>query len=811
MAKLIVLRLTGNLLEQGYEVTVEISEEGEPSYVDKTGYLPPNPDLAVKIDRHWREKYRNLVAPYRRKSWPVSEAMPESSTAWPVRINLKKVSYDGSVNARIRECKESADELQTLFRRWLESDRFRKISDCLRFHLNPGEAIRFLIRSEDTQLQKLPWHAWDLFKDLATEPSFSTPKQKQPQRSTVQAKKRSVRILAILGHSEGIDVEADRQLLQKLAPDTEFLVEPTQKAITDQLWEQPWDIIFFAGHSETEGDTGKIYINATDYLTVDELWYGLRKAVNNGLQIAIFNSCDGLGLARQLISDFQIPNLIVMRELVPDQVAQQFLTYFLSAFEGGRPFHLAAREARERLQAIEGQFPCASWLPTVYQNPLEAALYWQELIAPPAEDDATEPEPDSEQEPPSVPGRSRLTWKKVRQATAVSLLATSLVIGVRWLGVLEPMELGFYDHLLRARPAEQADKRLLIVEGTETDIDKYAHPLPDRVVLNLLEKISQHNPAAIGLSIPRDSPTPKDAQETHKKLASLIQNDAKIVAICSMGNAAEDGIAPPPNTPLSRVTFTNFINDNSITPQDYSIRRYLLYATPNPIDVATSCKPKESFGLKLARDYLERQKINVGFSESAWHFGRSRLQTLSAHSGMYQRFNAGGDQILLNYRNIDSPTIAQTVSVKDVLEGDSDDFDPGWISDRIVLIGMTAESVDKSQQTPFGLMSRLGVHAHLVSQLISAAENNRPMIRMPAFWVDLGAMILFTVLSSMTLAVTRGYVKTGLILGATIICLYLLSLSLFTYSGIYLPFIPTLTCISIVAVVTQIFTQSQTS
>jgi len=191
--------------------------------------------------------------------------------------------------------------------------------------------------------------------------------------------KSKVRILAILGHSDGIDTERDRALLKQLPnADIAFLVEESRKEISDRLWEQAWDIIFFAGHSKTEGETGRIYINPTESLTIDELWYALKKAVERGLQLAIFNSCDGLGLAQKL-DDLQIPQMIVMRELVPDRVAQEFLKYFLTAFALGTPLSLAVRDARERLQGLEGQFPCASWLPVVYQNPAEEPLTWREM------------------------------------------------------------------------------------------------------------------------------------------------------------------------------------------------------------------------------------------------------------------------------------------------------------------------------------------------------------------------------------------------------------------------------------------------
>lgn len=68
-----------------------------------------------------------------------------------------------------------------------------------------------------------------------------------------------------------------------------------------------------------------------------------------------------------------------MREPVPDRVAITFLKQFLNTFTGGEPFHTSVRQARECLHGLEGEFPCASWLPIIFQNPAVPALTWQAL------------------------------------------------------------------------------------------------------------------------------------------------------------------------------------------------------------------------------------------------------------------------------------------------------------------------------------------------------------------------------------------------------------------------------------------------
>jgi hypothetical protein len=58
-----------------------------------------------------------------------------------------------------------------------------------------------------------------------------------------------------------------------------FLVEAQRQQLSDCLWEKAWDILFFAGHSETEGQKRRIYLNSQESLTVEELKYALKRAI----------------------------------------------------------------------------------------------------------------------------------------------------------------------------------------------------------------------------------------------------------------------------------------------------------------------------------------------------------------------------------------------------------------------------------------------------------------------------------------------------------------------------------------------------
>jgi CHASE2 domain-containing sensor protein len=694
MDKQVVLRLEGTL-EQGCRVLLEIWR-GRDRPLEATGYLPPNPQLAECIKKHW-ENYRALGDPSRSLSQ---------------RLKPEGIEYGGSFN-RTLECRESAKDVEKQMRSWLDSMEFRSIERCLLKELSHGDAIRVQIRTEDPQIQKLPWHLWHWIAShqLELELSFR-PNSTLPVRSPKKCGDK-VRILAILGHSKGIDVDADRQLLENLPnADVLFLVEPKRQEFSEVLWEQPWDILFFAGHSETEGERGRIYLNPDDSFTLDEFRFSLRQAVEHGLQLAIFNSCDGLGLAQQL-GDLQIPQMVVMRELVSDHVAQAFLKYFLNAFAREKPFPLAVRQAREQLEGLEHECPCASWLPTIVAHAHAPLLTW---------DDLWQPLPPLPVPPPPIPE----SWKNV---FAVSLAIASVAIGIRALGLLQTGELKAFDQLVQLQPEEPPDPRITIVTVTEADIqaqDPEARQgsLSNETLDRLLQKLNAHQPRVIGLDIYR--PFALGAQ--HRRLAEQFKNNDKFVAICEIGGGKDSpAIPPPPDVPQTRVGFS----DAPIDP-DGIIRRQFFGMSPGK-----ECDTDVSLSFALAQRYLSTEGIEFQrTSPNSFQIGSVSFPRVQSNSGGYHQLDSGGYQVMLNYRSGGAP--AQTVTLGEVLD---DRFDPAWIRDRIILIGTTASSIEDGLLTPYSAQSSpirplpgVFIQAQAVSQILSAVKDNRPILRWLPEW-----------------------------------------------------------------------------
>ena len=351
MDKWVVFKFGEGSFEQGFPVTLQIGESNQRPSVEVTGKLPPDPTIPTAYN-HWQSIYRSLGHVARIK-------FPEGQIT----------------NVSVKEnCQQAAQDLSDRLNQWLRAETFRPLRESLIEHVKSTDTVQLVLQIQDLPLQRLPWQLCDLFDRYTnTELALSTLNY---QKSRGSRPRSTIRILAILGDDEGINLQTDKKLLQQF-PNAifTFLVKPQQWQLNEQLWQQHWDILFFAGHSSSAGEVGRLLINDTDSLTIADLKYGLRIAVHHGLKLAIFNSCDGLGVAKAL-ADLHIPQVIVMREPVPDRIAQDFLQFFLRAFLQHQSVPLAVRKAREQLKGLEGIYPCATWLPIIYQNPAEAPLVW---------------------------------------------------------------------------------------------------------------------------------------------------------------------------------------------------------------------------------------------------------------------------------------------------------------------------------------------------------------------------------------------------------------------------------------------------
>ena len=332
-----------------------------------------------------------------------------------------------------------------------------------------------------------------------------------------------------------------------------------------------------------------------------------------------------------------------------------------------------------------------------------------------------------------------------RMVIITSAMVTGLFVGLRHNGTFESLELQSYDLLMRMRPDEGQDERLLLVAITEGDIQKYKQfPVYDITVAKLLNKLVEYQPQSIGLDILRDVPqgTGRDS------LMNVVKQNDNIMAACVLSSTDEPGNSAVPGIPEERIGFADFPQD-----RDLVIRRSILISTPQPFDKSKASQenshlcnyPSEenqipSLGFLLALDYLESEGIELEQTENGeLKFGSTVLRRLENNSGGYRKSGAEETyQILLNYRSAQN-SIKQ-VTLEEVLE---DKIDPDLIKDRIVLIGYTSQIANDYFPTPYSPdlqdtrdMPGVVIHAQSTSQILSVVLDNRPSIWYWSEWYE---------------------------------------------------------------------------
>lgn len=296
-----------------------------------------------------------------------------------------------------------------------------------------------------------------------------------------------------------------------------------------------------------------------------------------------------------------------------------------------------------------------------------------------------------------------------------SLMATGLVSGMRSLGWLQPLELVAYDRLVQATSSSIPDPRIVVVGITEADIQKQKRfPLADGLFAETIQKLQQYQPRAIGLDVLRDIP-----QEPGRSALLSTLKAPNVVVITNLGTPTTPA---PPGVSFEQVGF----NDVPLDP-DSVVRRNLLFAHNSDEE-----EPFYSFALRLAALYLKSDNIFIKPSvrdTTIAQLGKAELLPLATDSGGYEKIDDRGYQILLRYRGQHA---ISTVSLSDVLQGT---IPPEQIRDKVVLVGTTAPNAKDLFLTPYSSLEQeaprlpgVVLHAQMVSQLLSAASGEQPLI-----------------------------------------------------------------------------------
>ena len=332
---------------------------------------------------------------------------------------------------------------------------------------------------------------------------------------------------------------------------------------------------------------------------------------------------------------------------------------------------------------------------------------------------------------------------------SIFLIVILPIVALRLLGFWQWMEWYSYDLLFYLSPTEPQDERVVLVTWNEKDLQASQEAtMSDLTLAFVLEKIKEQQPRLIGLDLYRDLPVPsrqlskQEDEEAYQRLQSIFRSTPNLVGIEKI---TEPTIAP---NPILKEQKRTFASDLPIDP-DNVIRRSFINRSQDYSYVGTA----------LAYLYLVQEGWNhelAGKSSLALFKDNRKiiLQDLKTFDGGYINNKVGLD-FLVNWRR--GAFHFPQYSVSELRAGA---VPPDAFSDKIVLIGNVSSSSpdlhhlpvakwDDQQPWTFGVE----IVAHVVSSIISAALDDRPLLRV-APW-GMGYLLMALAITSVTLVIFK--------------------------------------------------------
>jgi tetratricopeptide (TPR) repeat protein len=277
------------------------------------------------------------------------------------------------------------------------------------------EVLRLRLGLKDTRLPRLPWevlHAGNRPIATGTDVVFSRYHSsfaalaslvQAPSAGTSEANQ-PLKILLVLAAPTDQEMLALKQEALYLQEELEttsqngsrigssryseiqltILEQPGREQLTQALEHNHYHVLHYAGHSNSGAAGGKLYLvssktGLTETLSGDDL-AGL--LVNNGIRMAVFNSCRGVytataeatsetgdgNLAEALVKR-GIPAVLAMAERIPDDVALNLSRLFYRNLKQVYPVDLSLNRARQGLVSSYSSKQLYWALPILYLNP----------------------------------------------------------------------------------------------------------------------------------------------------------------------------------------------------------------------------------------------------------------------------------------------------------------------------------------------------------------------------------------------------------------------------------------------------------
>ena len=316
--------------------------------------------------------------------------------------------------------------------------------------------------------------------------------------------------------------------------------------------------------------------------------------------------------------------------------------------------------------------------------------------------------------------------KWLRIISPIALGMAGVAISLTYMGIFQSLELSVFDRWFCLRPTEKKDERIVVITIGESDINRLGKwPISDDILGELITKIEQQQPRAIGLDLYRDLPVEPGTE----KLVAVLRSTPNLIGV---EKAIDEKVKPSAILKQQeQVALADLVVD-----RDAKVRRGLLSIQLDNGQIQLGLATRLAL-MYLAAEGVELQAVGDTAQRS---LGQATFIPFKSTDGGYVRADTGGFQILLNFRGTEESF--HRVSISDVLNGD---IPKDLMRDRLVFIGSTAPSLNDLFATPYSgdrtksqYLAGVFIHANLASQILSAALDGRKLIKVfsePLEWL----------------------------------------------------------------------------
>ena len=661
------------------------------------------------------------------------------------------------------------------FHQWLLSPKLSEIRSTI--GRLSREAEKEVIREKDLnnrvnifincnllELERLPWEAWEIGKEFTSDNIRIVRQPNNIIQTTSNAViNRKARLLVIFGDDTNLNFQEEKKFLEskslKKIIDIKFIDwkeekdinKFKQKIITNLTAKQGWDILFFAGHSdETNLTGGKIAIAPNNYISMSELERPLTTAKENGLQVAVFNSCSGLSIANKLI-DLGISQVAIMREKIHNQVAAKFLVKFTQALAEYKDIQECLLSATQYLKLDKNvTYPSSYLIPSLFCHPAAPLFRIQ-------------------------PFGFKEFIKKLKPTTLEVVTISALAS----ISLLHPVQ----DFLLQQRLLLQAIYRqgtnqidtrakpeVVLLQIDNKSIQKSPLPIPNPRPMNreyialLVDKLTQSNANIVGIDYLLDRNHGKKDEILVKSISNAIKKSDNPTYFTFPTTFDKRGqkletlpkIANPNWSLHGEIkTIDGYIPVLPVFDEDSDIKRfaYLLTLSHQLQQFPNPPRPKLNSQRNLEQsiyNYLQKTKSN---QNKILDIPRNRTKKVTALSYWLGQMWL---HPIMDY-SIPPSQVYRSIAAWELLENSNDKYD---FKNKIVIIapggygeaGLSQNGQDNNKLPPaFAYWNKLQnpennstimigseVHAYLVHHLL----NNRLVIPIPDIWMIFTAIIL---------------------------------------------------------------------